>query len=157
VHATLVDSMPRIYDLFVAPLSRSDREDFYRDSRRMAALLGIAAQVTPATSTDFAYYMDAMLESDALTVGADARQLVEALFAPRVLGPLGRWASFVGIGLLPARWREEYGFTWDEKRERRLQKLAILSRRIRPFLPDMLCVQPRARAVEKQQGVVKNL
>jgi uncharacterized protein (DUF2236 family) len=59
-----------------------------------------------------------------------------------------RWASFAGIGLLPARLRAEFGFEWDEARERRLRQWAAWSRRIRPWLPDAVCVNPHVMLAE---------
>jgi uncharacterized protein (DUF2236 family) len=110
-------------------------------------LLGIPARVMPATYHDFTAYVTTMVNSDTLTVSDTAREVAAALFAPP-LGPALRTASFVGIGLLPARLRSEFNFSWDEKKERRLHRLAAWSRRIRPLLPAIMCVQPEALIAE---------
>src|SRR5213076_301028 len=41
VHATLVDSALVTYDTFVKPLSASEREDFYQESKLLGEILGI--------------------------------------------------------------------------------------------------------------------
>jgi uncharacterized protein (DUF2236 family) len=148
VWATVIDSVLMIYQAFVAPLSGSDHASYYGASQILARSLGIPPACLPPTYDDFLNYMDAMLTSDLLTVGDDARAIVAALFAQPLIGPVTRWASFAGIGLLPARLRAEFGFEWDEARERRLRQWAAWSRRIRPWLPDAVCVNPHVMLAE---------
>jgi uncharacterized protein (DUF2236 family) len=147
VLATLIDSTLLAHDLFVKPLTWAEKEAYYHDGQLLGHLLGIPARVIPATYQDFTAYVEAMVNSDTLTVSDTAREVAAALFAPP-LGPALRTASFVGIGLLPARLRSEFDFSWDEKKERRLHRLAAWSRRIRPLLPAIMCVQPEALIAE---------
>jgi uncharacterized protein (DUF2236 family) len=147
VLATLIDSTLLAHDLFVKPLTWAEKEAYYRDGQLLGHLLGIPARVIPATYHDFTAYVETMVNSDALTVSDTAREVAAALFAPP-LGPALRIASFVGIGLLPARLRSEFNFSWDEKKEKRLRRLAAWSRKIRPLLPTILCVQPEALIAE---------
>lgn len=143
VLATLVDSTLLVHDLFVRPLTLAEKEAYYRDSQRLGHLLGIPAQVMPPTYHDFTAYVEGMVKGDTLTVGATAREVAKAIFAPP-LGPAVRVASFVGIGLLPARLRTAFDFPWDERREKRLLWLARQFRRLRAALPTALCVWPQA-------------
>jgi uncharacterized protein (DUF2236 family) len=147
VLATLIDSTLLAHDLFVKPLTWAEKEAYYRDGQRLGHLLGIPAQVIPATYHDFNAYIEAMVNGDTLTVSGTAREVAAALFAPP-LGPALRIASFVGIGLLPARLRSEFNFSWDEKKEKRLRQLAAWSRKIRPLLPAIMCIQPEALIAE---------
>jgi len=139
-----------VYDLLVAPLTSAERQAYYCDSQRLARLLGIPPDLTPPEYDDFCNYMDAMLNSDALTVGEPARAVARALFSPPVTGRLAQTASFVGIGLLPERLREAYGLWWDADQEGRLRKLAAFTRRVRPLLPNTLCVHPGAARAERR-------
>ena len=148
VLATLIDSTLLVYDLFIAPLSPTDRQAYYEDSRLLARLLGIPPSMMPATYADFNTYTSSMLAGDTLTVGDTAHELAEALFAPPLMGRLARAVSFVSIGLLPDQLRRAYHFTWDEEREKRLHWLAGISRRVRPLVPSILCVSPRALMAE---------
>jgi uncharacterized protein (DUF2236 family) len=96
----------------------------------------------PPSYADFQNYMHAMIHSDLLTVGATARDIARALYAPPVIGQVARQMSFIGIGLLPAHLRAAFGFSWNEANERWLHRLAALSRRARPLLPDLFMVHP---------------
>jgi uncharacterized protein (DUF2236 family) len=147
VLATLIDSTLLVHDLFVRPLTLAEKEAYYCDSQLLGHLLGIPAQIMPATYHDFTAYVEAMINGDTLTVSEAAREVANALFAPP-LGPALRMGSFVGIGLLPARLRADFNLPWDEKKERWLHRLAALSRRVRPWLPTFICVQPEALIAE---------
>ena len=144
VLATVIDSTILVHDLFIRPLSPAERTSYYRDSRRLAGMLGIPQDVMPASYEGFTAYVASMLASDKLAVGDNGRTLATSLFGQGLTGSLTRAASFVGIGLLPARLRNAYGFPWDDKREQRLHRLAGLSRRIRRRLPNLICASPRA-------------
>lgn len=148
VWATLVDSVLRVYQRFVQPLTYADRCAYYRDAARLARHLGVPRTLLPVSYTAFNLYLGAMLYGPELQVTPAARDIVDALFAPPVLGGLTRAFSWVSVGLLPDPLRAAYGFTWDTTQERRLQQLAALSRRVRPLLPGLLAVHPRARSAE---------
>ena len=102
----------------------------------------------PDSYDSFAAYVDAMISSDVLVVGDTARQVVKAMFAPPLAGRLARALSFAGIGLLPPRIREGYGFAWSDRREKILLGLARFSRRMRRLTPSFFCVNPHALIVE---------
>jgi uncharacterized protein (DUF2236 family) len=66
----------------VRPLARSEKHAYYQVGQRLGRAFGIPAELMPPTYDDFECYVDAMLDSDALTVGPAARAVVAALFAP---------------------------------------------------------------------------
>ncbi len=144
VLATLIDSVLVTYDLLVRPLSPEEKAEYYASSKHLGHAFGLPRELMPPTYDDFQTYMDSMLTSDQLTVGETAREICRALFAPPLFGPTVRWASFVSLGLTPPRLREEFGFGWSAAAERRLQRLAGAARRLRPLIPDPLCVHPQA-------------
>jgi uncharacterized protein (DUF2236 family) len=150
VMATLVDSSLCLYDFFVRPLSSTEKQAYYRDSRRLGRLLGIPEDLIPSDFAAFDRYVREMLEGETLTVGPDAKEVVQALFGPWVLGKIIRLSSFVSIGLLPERLRHAYGLPWDHKKQRKLSDLAALSRRLRPLFPDFICVSPYAWFAERR-------
>lgn len=144
VLATLIDSVLRVYELFVAPLTAAEKEAYYREAQTLGRGVGLSPALMPATYADFAAYMDAMLASDLLTVGPAARDIVRALYGAPLFGPLAWRASFVSVGLLPPALRAAFGFEWTERDERWLRRLAAWSRRLRPQLPDLFLVYPTA-------------
>lgn len=150
VLATLLDSVLRVYEKFVTPLTLAEKCAYYDDCVRLARVLGIARAAIPETYASFNLYMDAMLSDGSLNVTQDAREIVEALFTRSVRGYATRLFSFAGIGMLPPRLRAEYGYEWDETREKKLEQLAAFSRRARPFIPHLFAVHPKAFRMEKR-------
>jgi uncharacterized protein (DUF2236 family) len=148
VLATLVDSVLAGYQLLVRPLSRDERQAYYAGAHGLARAFGLPPGMMPPTYDDFETYVDSMINSDQLTVGPAAREIAHALLHLPVIGPAVRLGSFASIGLLPPRLRAEFGFRWTPHHERRLQRLARISRRLRPLVPDPLCVHPQALLAE---------
>ena len=148
VVATLIDSVLVAYQHLVRPLTVAEKEAYYVGGRRLARAFGIPPELTPPAYEDFEVYVDAMLRSDALTVGPAAREVVSALFAPTLLGPAIQLSSFISIGLTPPRLREAFGLRWSEADQRRLQWIGRVSRRLRPFAPAPLVVHPQALLAE---------
>jgi uncharacterized protein (DUF2236 family) len=148
VLSTLVDSVLATYAHLVRPLSLEDKQAYYVGAQRLARAFGIPAELTPPEYEDFETYVDAMITSDALTVGSQAREVVAALFGPRLLGPTVRLSSFISLGLTPPRLREAFGFKWTDADERRFQWLGAAARRVRPFTPAPLVVHPQALLAE---------
>jgi uncharacterized protein (DUF2236 family) len=148
VLATLIDSVLAAYTHLVRPLQDDEKQAYYATGQRLGHAFGIPRELMPPTYGDFECYVDAMLTSDALTVGATAREIVAALFAPSLLGPAVRLASFISIGLTPPHLREAFGFPWSEAHERWHQRLGALARRVRPLTPAPLCVHPQALLAE---------
>jgi uncharacterized protein (DUF2236 family) len=148
VVATLLDSVLVTYEHLVRPLALKEKQAYYVGGLQLGRAFGIPAELMPPEYDDFQTYVDAMVRSDALTVGPAARDVVDALMHSRVMGPTTRLASFVSIGLTPPRLREAFGFRWTERDERRFQRLGRVSRRLRPWTPAPLVVHPQALVAE---------
>ncbi|HKZ70920.1 MAG TPA: oxygenase MpaB family protein [Anaerolineales bacterium] len=148
VLATLYDSCLLVYDRMVRPLALDDKREYYRDGLVLGELLGIPRSMMPPTFEAFDEYVRAMIDSNLLTVSDTARDVAEALWAAPVFGPAAKLASFVGIGLLPKRIRCEFGFEWDDRKEKWLGQIAAASRRLRPLVPSIMAVKPRALMAE---------
>ncbi len=157
VLATLIDSVVRVYEKFVAPLTFAEKCAYYDDCVRLARVLGISHAAIPNSYDAFCSYMEAMLSADVLCVTQNARDIVDALFAPTLRGYATRGFSFVGIGMLPRRFRDEYGFGWDDAREKNLERVAKVARRVRPLIPHALAIHPKAYQMEKFFGHGKEL
>jgi uncharacterized protein (DUF2236 family) len=122
VYATLVESAVLAYES-VLPLSVSEREQYYRESKTMAALFGLPASALPADWTLFAAYCDAMHHSGELGVSPSARRMAHAILsgAGSWIHP-PRWYRALTIAWIPPRFRDEFGLTSDERTAARTRR-----------------------------------
>lgn len=149
VHATLVDSAMCTYDRFVRPLNESEREDYYLEAKIAARLFGIPDEMIPRTLRDFDAYMDETIGGGDLAVGADGRRVAESIMDPPlpvVLRQLLGSGRILTEGLLPPALRDRFGYQWNARRQRNLERAQLVSRRILPHLPDRLRYFPHAIA-----------
>lgn len=86
VFATLVDSALVAHDAVLPPLTAPEREHYYADSIRLAALFGIPPSALPANWEAFTAYMQQMIRSSQL--GADR---LACELARGVLHGTGTW------------------------------------------------------------------
>jgi uncharacterized protein (DUF2236 family) len=148
VHATLVDSMPLTYELFVGPLSPDEKDRYCAEAADSARLFGIPADLPPRSQSELDDYMKAMLASGELVVSDRARELSRALLAPPLnatAAPFFHLARLATIGLLPPAIREGYRFEWDARQEKKFLRAARLVRTVRPFMPAVVREWPAAR------------
>ena len=111
VHATLWITGLRVYELFHAPLSIDDREQYYRESKLFAHLFGIPDSAMPPTWNDYLAYYQRVVDSDLLAVGDVGHQLVDFIFCMRAhLAPLLNRHRIHTAVLLPESVRESFGF-----------------------------------------------
>jgi len=149
VHATLLDSVPMIYDLTVAPLAVGDRDAYCAQAAPLAVDLGARDADVPRTWRALQDYLSAMYGSGRIAVSGQAREIASAVVAPPlafVLGPV-TWANrLVTEGLLPPAVRSGYGAAWNEDRERALRRTIAAIRRLRRWTPPALALWPEARS-----------
>jgi len=116
VHATLVEASLAIYTRFVHPLSRAERERYYREMSLVARLFGTPANVIPPTLADFREYFDAQIDGPTITVTEPARQVAAVILEAPLPAPMRLFVPSHRLstaGLLPPRLREEYGLRWS--------------------------------------------
>jgi uncharacterized protein (DUF2236 family) len=138
VHGTLLTTGIAMHETYVGPLSRRSQEGFYRDMRLVAQVFGVPERVLPRTLREFRDYERAMLESDALAVGTDARAVARTVLSPPVplaLLPALRTLRFPAIGLLPPEVRDRYGFSWRADQRAFLAASARSARILMPAVP----------------------
>jgi len=156
VHATLLDSLPRTYELLVGPLAPEEREQYCAEARVMGPLLDIPDALLPATTADLEAYVAEMLDSGRLVVTPGSMALARAVLFPprwRLLWPLFRPMQLITIGLLPARIREAYGFHWTARDARALQRWVTALRWLHWLTPRLLREWPSSRG--RQAGVAR--
>ena len=145
VHATLVDSALVTYETFVKPLSRSEREEFFQESKVLGGLLGIPDEGFPARLSDFEAYMDRMVVSEEVRVTPLARELSRLVLRPQLRllpGPAMVPFEAVTAGLLPAELRRQYGLAWSRRQERLFRLMVIAIPRLVAVTPPVLRVWP---------------
>jgi uncharacterized protein (DUF2236 family) len=142
VYATLIDSAARAYELVVAPLTRTERDEYYRESWRFAKLFGIDTSRLPADWDGFAAYNRRM--HGWLAVAEPARDMGRFLLSPAALrpAPLADWYRTITAGLLPAPLRDAFGFRFG-LRERAAFAASLTALRVgHRLLPSKLRHQP---------------
>ncbi len=137
VWATLHDTMVRMFETFVRPLSPGELGRLYEEGKLVQMAFGMPEGEIPPTRADFEAYVASVIDGPELDVPAEARQqwellvrqppshgLVGALMLPkgravkvlldgspvRVLAPAA--ARLLAAGTLPPRLREAYGLSW---------------------------------------------
>ena len=135
VYATLIDSSLQSYELTMPPLTPSERETYYAENRRAAALFGILPDELPPDLSGFNEYMQSAFQSDMLGVSGPTRQLAHRLQegAGRLRTPL--WFRSLTTQLLPSRFREELGFAYGEHERRSAERALRWIRRSYRHLP----------------------
>jgi uncharacterized protein (DUF2236 family) len=152
VLAPLADSAMVVYQRYVGPLTRDQRDAYWQDYRVIGNLFGLADDEMPETIEDFDAYLRGMLDSGDLHLEPEARDLaIDIVMHP----PVPLWArgllemaNQVTVGLLPPEIRRLYGFRWDPAREVAVRGGAeYLKRLVVPVLPDRVRLAPSARAL----------
>ncbi len=106
VLATLVETSLRITELIHGPLPRSEKEQFFQESKIIATLMGIPAESYPDDLTAFEHYYQIMLESNTLQVTPTNMQLARIILNP----PYGSNRIFRAMAavFLPEKFAIEY-------------------------------------------------
>jgi len=152
VHATLLDTFPLTYELFVGPLTPAEQDRYCVEASGLEPLLGIPPGQLPRSTAELNRYLDQMFSSGQIAVGETARHLARELLYPPVpfwLQPLAApllWlARLPVIGTLPPQIREAYGLPWRPHEAAALRLMSLLLRRLLPFVPPALRYWPAAR------------
>ena len=152
VHATLLDSVPAVYDLLVGPLTAEERDRYCVEASIMEPLLDVPAGTLPRTAAANDLYMREMLGSGRIAVTDTSRALARALLFPpgaTALWPVFRALQIVTIGLLPASIRAGYGFAWGPRDARALRRWTTMLRTLHHAAPRLAREWPVARQVRR--------
>ncbi len=145
VQATLVDSALATYQAFVQPLTVSEREEFYQESKLFGELLGIPRDRFPESLRDFDRYLDRMIAGGDVHVTPRAKELARLVVRPRLRllpGPLMVPFEVVTTGLLPPALRESYGLAWGRGQQGAFRLAVAAVPRIVALTPPLLRVWP---------------
>jgi uncharacterized protein (DUF2236 family) len=156
--ATLVDSALLVYPRTVRSLSAADEQALWDDYRQVGRLFGLGDADMPERVADFRAYVEHVVEHD-LHVTEAARELATdvVLHPPAPLWARGavELVNQITIGMLPARVRRQYGFSWDPARAAALALGSAYAKRVLvPLLPGRLRVVGVAREAERGEVYV---
>lgn len=140
VHATLVDTALRVYELAVEELRPLEREAYYRESKLFAYLFGIDDDVLPPTWAAFERYYADTISSPTIAVSAPARQMREFLFRPPtpLHRPVVAWFEIFTAALLPPKLRPTFGFAFGPREQRIFRASTPMLRAAVRAAPDQL-------------------
>lgn len=119
VHATLWETSIQVFELVLRPLEVAEKEAYWSETRRFAALFGIPQRLVPSDWSAFRGYWEGMLASDVIRVSDAARALAQGLLRPPAwwLGPPWDWLRVMTARLLPPRLRAEFGLSFGPLEE----------------------------------------
>jgi uncharacterized protein (DUF2236 family) len=119
----------------------------------LARLFGTPDEAIPETYPDFVAWFRTMIDSEAICVTPEARELASTVLKPplpAVAWPAWQAVNFVTAGFLPRKLRRGYGFPWTPAHRALLAASAgSLKRAVVPVLPDLVRALPSARSAER--------
>ena len=148
VHATLLESIPLVYEQLVGPLTIDERDRYCAEAVVIEPLFGIPERLLPRDSAELDGYVREMLASRRLVVTPRSRRIARAILFPpgwRLMWPAFRPLQLLTIGLLPPAIRDEYGFTWRRRDARALGRWTTALRLLHHATPRILREWPAAR------------
>jgi uncharacterized protein (DUF2236 family) len=148
VHATLLESIPLVYELMVQPLTIRERDVYCDEAASTAIDLGARPNDVPRTWGATLAYLERMYQTGAIVVSGQARMLAARVLSPP-FAPLVAPASWVNrlvtAGLLPGPLRQQYGLDWTARHERSLRLVSRSIRGTRRAMPRLVALWPEAR------------
>jgi uncharacterized protein (DUF2236 family) len=145
VHATLMSTLPRTYELYVGPLSKAEKDTFCRDGALRAPLFGIPEGFLPDSAEGIDRYIEEMIESGQIAISEAARTLANEVLNPPhppLSGPLLSLMRLPAIRLLPESIRTAYGFRWGRRHEIAMQSSVVATRGLLRLSPPMMRYWP---------------
>ncbi len=139
VYATLVESAILAYDFVLPPLSPGEREQYYLESKRMAALFGIQPGDLPHDWAAFTRYTAEMFDSPQLGVDANALALGRS-----VLSGVGTWIHpphwYLSLTAfwMPPRLRAGFALPFSAREQQSADRAARWLPRLYPKLPEIM-------------------
>ena len=152
VHATLLETIPLVYDLLVGPMTPGERDAYCAEAAPVAIDLGARPADVPRTWTETSDYLTRMYAAGAIAVGRDAMDLQAAVLSPlgAIAAPAAWMNRLLTVGLLPPAMRTEYGFTWSTRDAIAFRRMATAIRTGRRLTPTRLVLWPEARRVSSR-------
>ena len=154
VQVTLLDTMPRAYELLVGPLAPAQKDAYCLEARGGAARLGLTDELIPVTFEEVSRTVSTRLADGSLVVTDTARALARDILTPSTPAPwpLGRIHRLITIGLLPPPLRDAYRLSWSLRDEASLARWSAGLRKVSSYTPAALRRWRAAQRVECPRG-----
>jgi uncharacterized protein (DUF2236 family) len=160
VYATLVESAILAYEFALRPLTVSDREQYYAESKRMAALFGICPEALPRDWPAFLHYTATMLDSPQLCVDGNALALGKSVLSgagTRLRPP--HWYRALTTYWMPAPLRAAFQLDFGAREEQAVRHTARRLPRIYPYIPAAVRFvgpyhEANARLIDRAPGAI---
>jgi uncharacterized protein (DUF2236 family) len=126
VYATLLESALLAYDSVLPPLSNSEREAYYAESKTLAALFGIPPAAMPVDWSAFEAYNRAMHTSDMLGVNPLSREIAHRVLHGRGSWvPVPAWYRALTAASMPERLRSEFALEYGQREQKAAARARI--------------------------------
>lgn len=156
VHATLWHTALAVHERVLGPLSGGDRERYYGETRRFAALFGVPDTLVPQDWDAFSAYVETMVNSDDLAVGSAGQRIAHYFLEPggfRFGALVPGWYRAVTALFLPPRLAKAFGLRRDEREIARAERAIAQVRRLYRKLPQSVrFVGPYQEAMARIEG-----
>ena len=144
-HATFVDQVIYVADTFIRRLSHEEKAQIFEESKRWYALYGVDDRAEPQTYEEFLTYWDDMLERfvPTKTIMYATGYLRKGLPRPKrvppavwsiVSVPVNALVRTLVIGTLPRQMREVCQLEWNDRMQKRFDRMAALIRALNPVI-----------------------
>ena len=148
VHATLLESIPMVYERLFGPLTIDERDQYCEEAAPVAVELGARDADIPRTWEALSDYLARMYASGAIAVSDQAREVAAAVLKPPLpwaIAPVARVNRLVTVGLVPIQIRNQYGLSWSAHDDLRLSSVMHALARGRSVIPRHWALWPEAR------------
>jgi uncharacterized protein (DUF2236 family) len=136
VWATILEATLYAYEKTCRLLSDAEKQQFYKESRSVATLMGIPYDRQPKDLNDFYTYFEGMINGSILRVDEVTLDLATAIFQPPFFPAY--LAKTLAAGTLPPRWRMAYQLEYTKGKRQCLNTLVFLTRVFRKVTPHPL-------------------
>ena len=138
VHAALEVSTIQFYELTVAPMTPTEKDQYHEENKVAADLLLLPRDVVPATYDDMVAYVDDIVGCGRLQMSDVAQEVADLIVeraVPMRIKPIWHFVAFASVGTLDPRLRDMYRFKWTPMQERWLTFNLTALRHSVPYIP----------------------
>jgi uncharacterized protein (DUF2236 family) len=142
VAACLYKGAVDVYRIFIGEMDEETAERHYAEGMTLGTTLQVPEEMWPADRAAFDRYWQDSLER--VHIDDTVRSYLYPIATGRVRGvtlpgPLQRWADagalLITAGFLPQKFRDEMRLPWDERRQRRFDRVMAALRTVNHLMP----------------------